>query len=361
MTPEPTGRFWSPRPRSRLQPASEVTLGTFELRAGQLIELELRLDAPDQSGVVFTHGNHPDSLQLGVDAGRLWFGISGEKEYANGDVAAGRWHQVTIALDDERVALSVDGDEVAVTSHWSASPRWKALPDGALVSIADDCSAARASYAFDTVARFADDHRRGCPRRHGRCGWRRTRPSSIGIVCAYGDDALTVGAAAARVAADVGAALASSEAGLPGPVAEHVHRRQPALQRPPARRSRRRTRASPRSYYMAALLACTCATPGSARRTGLPDRRAAPRPDHHVLLGPHRMEPALRPAGAGRPALVAAAGAGSPYDARSGSIPGAAGRSGTGTRPTTTRCSGWSSTTSASPATGRSSTSRPAG
>ncbi len=69
-----------------LQPASEVTLGTFELRAGQLIELELRLDAPDQTGVVFTHGNHPDSLQLGVDAGRLWFGISGEKEYANADV-----------------------------------------------------------------------------------------------------------------------------------------------------------------------------------------------------------------------------------------------------------------------------------
>ena len=53
-----------------LQPASEVTLGTFELHAGQLIDLDLRLDAPDQTGVVFTHGNHPDSLQLGVDACR---------------------------------------------------------------------------------------------------------------------------------------------------------------------------------------------------------------------------------------------------------------------------------------------------
>ena len=30
--------------------------------------------------------------------------ISVAKEYANGDVTAGRWHQVTIALDDERVA-----------------------------------------------------------------------------------------------------------------------------------------------------------------------------------------------------------------------------------------------------------------
>ncbi len=92
-----------------LQAASEVTLGTFELRAGQLIELELRLDAPDQSGIVLTHGNHPDSLQLGVEAGRLWFGISGEKEYAATDIAAGGWHHVSIALADERVALSLDG------------------------------------------------------------------------------------------------------------------------------------------------------------------------------------------------------------------------------------------------------------
>ena len=46
--------------------------------------------------------------------------------------------------------------------------------------------------------------------------------------------------------------------------------------------------------------------------------------------------------------------------ARSDSTPGAAGRSGTTTPPTTTRCSGWSSITSASPATWHSSTSRPA-
>ena len=214
VTPSLTGRSWSPRPRSRLQPSSEVTLGTFELRAGQLIELELRLDAPDQAGVVFTHGNHPDSLQLGVDAGRLWFGISGEKEYANGDVAAGRWHQVTIALDDERVALSVDGDEVAVTSHWSASPRWKSLPDGALMSFADTCSAARASYAFDTVPDSLTMIGAGA-----RAEWALRLAAhqtvSIGIVCAYGDDALATGGAAERAAADFGAALAGSEAGLP--------------------------------------------------------------------------------------------------------------------------------------------------
>ena len=89
-----------------LHPASEVTLGTFELRAGQVIELELRLDALDQAGVVLTHGNHPDSLQLGVEAGRLWFGISGEKEYAATDVVAGRWYEVAIALDSDRVAMS---------------------------------------------------------------------------------------------------------------------------------------------------------------------------------------------------------------------------------------------------------------
>jgi hypothetical protein len=195
-----------------LHRSSEVTLGTFELRAGQLFELELRLDAPDQTGIVLTHGNHPDSLQLGVDDGRLWFGISGEKEYATSDVVAGRWYRVAIALDDERVAMSVDGEEVAATSHWSASPRWKSLPDGALVNVTDNRSPARASYGFDTAPTSLEAFGAGA-----RAEWALRldahQTTSIGIVCAYGDDELTVAATAAGAASDLGAALASSEAG----------------------------------------------------------------------------------------------------------------------------------------------------
>ncbi|MGH3212029.1 MAG: hypothetical protein ACRDNO_30145 [Trebonia sp.] len=236
-----------------LHQSSEVTLGTFELRAGQLVQLELRLDDLDQAGVIFTHGNHPDSLQLGVDAGRLWFAISGEKEYCSRDFTAGRWYDVTIALAEERVALYLDGEEVAATSHWSASPRWKSLLDDATVTIADDCSAARASYAFDRVPTSLQTAGAGA-----RADWAlRLEPHqtvTIGVVCAYGDDALEAGAAAARAAQDFSGALARSESGyrtlwhsMFTPGNPHFSGHLPTL--------RTTDQGVSRSYYMAALLA----------------------------------------------------------------------------------------------------------
>jgi hypothetical protein len=236
-----------------LHAASEVTLGSFELRAGQLVQLELRLDEAGQSGVVLTHGNHPDSLQLGVDAGRLWFGISGEKEYTTCDVVPGRWYEIEIGLDGERVALSVNGEEAAATSHWSASPRWKSLPDGALVAIADSCSPARASYGFDTVPDALEAVGAGA-----RATWtlrlEARQTSSIGIVCAYGSDALDAGAAAAQAARNFDATLARSEAGYRDlwrsmftPGNRHFSGHLPTLRTPDAGISK--------SYYMAALLA----------------------------------------------------------------------------------------------------------
>jgi hypothetical protein len=236
-----------------LHRSSEVTLGTFELRAGRVVQLELRLDDLDQGGVIFTHGNHPDSLQLGVDAGRLWFAVSGEKEYSPHDLAAGRWYDVTIALAEERVALYLDGEEIAATSHWSASPRWKSLSDGATVTIADDCSAARASYAFDRVPTSVQTAGAGA-----RADWAlRLEPHqtiTIGVVCAYGDDALEAGAAAVRAAQDFSGALDSSEAGYRAlwrsmftPGNPHFSGHLPTLAATDQGVSR--------SYYMAALLA----------------------------------------------------------------------------------------------------------
>ena len=236
-----------------LHQASEVTLGTFELQAGQVIELDLRVDALEQAGVVLTHGNHPDSLQLGVDAGRLWFSISGEREHSTLQVVAGRWYRVRIALADERVALFLDGDEVAATSHWSASPRWKLLSDGALVTIADNCSPARASYGFDHVPSSIQTAGAGA-----RADWalhlEPHQSISIGIVCAYGDDALDVSAAAAAAAADFGGALERSQAGhrelwrgMFTPGNPHFSGHLPTL--------RTSDRGLSRSYYMAALLA----------------------------------------------------------------------------------------------------------
>ena len=235
-----------------LRPDSEVTLGTFELRAGQRIQLDLRLDQLDQSGVIFTHGNHPDSLQLGTDAGRLWFAISGEKEHCARDLVAGRWYDVTIALAAGRVALHLDGEEVAATSHWSASPRWKSLSDGATVTIADDCSAARASYSFNHAPTSVQTAGAGA-----RANWAlRLEPRqtiTIGVVCAYGDDALEA-AAAARAARNFSSALASSEAGyrrlwrsMFTPGNPHFSGHLPTL--------KTANQGLSKSYYMAALLA----------------------------------------------------------------------------------------------------------
>jgi hypothetical protein len=236
-----------------LQASSEVYLGAFELSAGQLIEFDLRVDDIDQVGVVLTHGNHPDSLQLGVDHGRLWFGISGEKEYASAEVVPGRWYAIVISLGEQRVALSLDGHEVAAATHWSASPRWKAVSDGALVTIADGCSAARASYGFDIVPDSLETAGAGA-----RADWSLRldghQSISIGIVCAYGDDALDTGAAAARAAADFKATLARTETGYRDlwramftPGNAHFSGHLPTLRAADA--------GIAKSYYMAALLA----------------------------------------------------------------------------------------------------------
>ncbi len=254
-----------------LHPASEVTLGTFELRAGQVIELELRLDAPDQTGVVLTHGNHPDSLQLGVDAGRLWFGISGEKEYSTSDVVAGRWYHVAIALAAERVAMSLDGVEVArlaTRGSGSAPVEIAAGRRAGNISIADNCSPARASYGFDPVPVRAG----GGPARARAPPWALSLDAgqtvTIGVACAYGSDALDVAAAAARAAQDFPPVPSPvPRPGYPGFVAQHVHAGQPCISAATCPRSGHRTPAWKSRITWRRCWLCTCATRGSARRS----------------------------------------------------------------------------------------------
>jgi hypothetical protein len=236
-----------------LEPGGEVPVGTFELRPGQLIELELRLEASGQSGIVLTHGNHPDSLQLGVDGSRLWLGISGEKAYAAGNLVAGRWHEVCVTLAEHRVVLSLDGRGTAVSSDWTSSSRWCAAADGAMVTISDSRSPARASYAFDTAPSRLHVTGAGAT-----ATWTLElgpyESASVGIVCAYGDSAPGCAARAARAAGEFGAVLASSEVGYRDlwramftPGNPHFSGHLPALRTPDAGISK--------SYYMAALLA----------------------------------------------------------------------------------------------------------
>jgi Laminin G domain len=236
-----------------LRPEDEVALGVFELAAGQTVELEFRSDVPNQTGVILTHGNHPDSLQLGLDAGRLWFGVCGEQEYAETPVQTGRWHRVTLSLDDRQVRLALDGVPAAATGHWSASPRWKALAADAAVSVADSRSPARACYAFDTPPDSVESLGSGA-RAHWTLSLGPGQTRRIGLVCAYGTDSLDVGSAAARTAEDLPGALAASERGhrelwqaMFTPGNPHFSGHLPVLQA--------QDPGLAKSYYMAALLA----------------------------------------------------------------------------------------------------------
>ncbi|MDG4826989.1 laminin G domain-containing protein [Asanoa sp. WMMD1127] len=131
-----------------LDDGAEVPLDAFELTPGVALELEFRADDPGHDGVLLTHGNHPDSLQLGIAGGRLWLAICGERETADRPLEAGRWHHIRVEVDAHRAALVLDGAEVARTGHWTRAVRWRSTVDDGTVAVIDTASAARAAYAF---------------------------------------------------------------------------------------------------------------------------------------------------------------------------------------------------------------------
>jgi hypothetical protein len=160
---------------------TEVSLGSFEMRAGIVLSLQFRPSTGD--GVILTHGNHPDSLQLGVDQGRLWLSIAGEREQAVQPLAEGEWHTIAVTLHEDHATLALNGVEVGRTRHWSASKRWVPILRDGVVEIADGRSPARAAYAFDTSPSDVEVSGAGA-----RATWRVTvepgQSVAVGVVCA---------------------------------------------------------------------------------------------------------------------------------------------------------------------------------
>ncbi|WP_329110930.1 hypothetical protein OG792_17690 [Micromonospora sp. NBC_01699] len=196
-----------------LDPTSRVDLDAFELRDGLVLSFEFRPDTPTEPGVILTHGNHPDSLQLGVDADGLWFGISGEVEHADTPLVAGAWHRVAVLLTDDRVTLLLDGQPVAATGHWSRSRRWRTTVADGLAVTADRDSAARAAYAFSTAPTDLAVTGAGA-----RATWSLAlapgETRTLGVVCAYGTDRDEVAEVARRTADTFDETLSESEAGM---------------------------------------------------------------------------------------------------------------------------------------------------
>ncbi|WP_326557909.1 laminin G domain-containing protein [Micromonospora sp. NBC_01796] len=197
-----------------LEPTTRVDLDGFELRDGLVLSFEFRPDTLTEPGVILTHGNHPDSLQLGIDADGLWFGISGEVEHADTPLVTGAWHRIAVLLTNHRVTLLLDGTPVATTTeHWSRSRRWgTTITDGVAVT-ADTHSAARAAYAFSTAPGDLSVTGAGA-----RATWSLAlapgETRTLGVVCAYGTDPAEVTGAARGAAATFDETMAETEYGI---------------------------------------------------------------------------------------------------------------------------------------------------
>ena len=93
----------SPRPTATVSafaavraptPLDELRLDPVFLGDGATLAFEFEALGPDaQTGVILTHGNHPDSLQLGLHDGRVWLALGGER------VSASRTTHIRFAPD----------------------------------------------------------------------------------------------------------------------------------------------------------------------------------------------------------------------------------------------------------------------
>ncbi|MGW7425651.1 hypothetical protein ACWGJB_37430 [Streptomyces sp. NPDC054813] len=195
-----------------LTPDGETALEPFALSPGLTIDFALRLDTAEQSGTVLTHGNHPDSLQIGVEDGRLWLGITGERESTDTELTVGDWHDVHLGVEADRVVLRLAGSEIARTRHWTESRRWVSRIEDGTVAFADSRSPAHAVYAFAEPPGELRAEGAG-----GRASWTcRIEPGrsvEISIACAYGTDADAVSARARTAAEDFESTTRAGEDG----------------------------------------------------------------------------------------------------------------------------------------------------
>jgi hypothetical protein len=136
---------------------SEIRTASVALDDGGRLAFDVWPDRPGQTGVLLTHGNHPDSLQFGLLDGRPWLAIGGERIVAADELGSG-WHRLEARVDSTAAALLVDGIPVSTTEPWWHGQRWTAAErDGAIV-VTDAESPARSAFAFAVVPERLEVH-----------------------------------------------------------------------------------------------------------------------------------------------------------------------------------------------------------
>lgn len=196
-----------------LRSDSRVDLGVFELRDGLVFSFDFLPAMLDQTGVILTHGNHPDSLQFGLDDDCLWMSIAGEKAYAARSLTAGAWNRIAAVTSRGTVQALLDGQIVAATRHWSMSDRWAATLQEDSIRISDLRSGARAAYAFGCAP--SEMRLKGIG---GEASWSLAlapgETRSLGIACAFGTDQSAAVVDALEAAVNLDARCAETEAGF---------------------------------------------------------------------------------------------------------------------------------------------------
>jgi len=175
---------------------TERRLDAVRLDDGSVLTFDLALTDEGQTGVVLTHGNHPDSLQVGLTEGRVWLGIGGERVEAATALPRGR-HTISVEVGSESARLIVDGEEVARTREWWRGQRWSASIVGGAAVVVDSASPARSAYGFSPAPdQLVADGARATAR------WRLElapgESATVSFVLELGTDADVVAAAARR-------------------------------------------------------------------------------------------------------------------------------------------------------------------
>lgn len=125
---------------------AEWRLPPVVIEAGIQLDVDVVLADPAQTGVILTHGNHADSIQVGLRSGRPWLTIGGEHVEAAHEITAGEV-RLSVAVGDRSASLCVDGTEVARTTEWWRSGRWLVSAERGVIVIDDTLSPAYATYA----------------------------------------------------------------------------------------------------------------------------------------------------------------------------------------------------------------------
>lgn len=204
ITPDSPSRTRPPAARGTIQAvqvADEWTAGPWELRQqddevvldaivalepSTSLSMRVVVDSLDD-GVLLTHGNHPDSLQFGIEGRRFVCRIAGECIVADRSIELLSAYELDASFGEDDVVFRIDGIEVGRTAPWWRGQRWHADLQEATVVVTDASSTARSAVAFSAAP---DDLR--VEGQRGLASWRLDlapgETAELGVVLAIGDD-----------------------------------------------------------------------------------------------------------------------------------------------------------------------------